>query len=475
MQKGKEVKVNFERGFKKLCVAEEKYGFFQSVYNGIPLWLYGRDRALNIISGITSYEGQTVSSQKINFFNLFVRIFYFLFNFFKLFDNDIVVFTNERHLERDLKTGKYYNPFAELVIDINKNPKKVLIFEFPIPMTRKYRETGYDRYLTIDILLILRQFFSPFSFLYHKVTQKIFEAKLISSGLFNEPEIKDILKRCARSLYSIKCYGIFLKIVRLLNPRAKLIYSCMGGFDKFPGVVEIQPALIIDFQSVYIYPDTPEIKNYLIDKKMLVFSEQTKRLLVENFYREKNIEIIDNPKIKYYFLKNIGDNFFKIKHPKNRIVIVGNWGGSLQKTMKKAVLNIEKNKEKFDDWDIIMVLHPTEKNIYKTFNLKKIKVYENHEVSLWGMLSEAVCTIDITSTVIKESSYFGCFNIILKDEDFDDQRDFIKALAEEYPFKEIVGPEDLVSWFDKNNDKIKKHIIEKNKIMQKNYKYFLNN
>jgi hypothetical protein len=122
-----------------------------------------------------------------------------------------------------------------------------------------------------------------------------------------------------------------------------------------------------------------------------------------------------------------------------------------------------------------MILHPTEENIYKKFNLKKIKVYENHEISLWSALSEAVCTIDISSTVIKESSYFGCFNIILEDENFNDQKDFIKALSDGYQFKEIVKPENIADWFSENKSKIEKHVLEKNKIMQKNYKYFLNN
>ena len=475
MRKGKELNINFKEGFGKLREIEEKYDLFSFVCEGIPLWLYGRDRALNILSGITSYSGQTISTHRINPFNLIGRIFSFFWNFFKLFNSDIIIFTNERHLEKESSIGKYYNPFAEIVLDTKKEAEKILIFEFPIPMTSKYRNIKYNRYLPIDVLLCFRQISYPFFVLFYRKSNKEFEPKLKASGLFNESEVKEILRRCHWSVHSIKCFSLFLRLVKLVNPKARTIYSCMGGFDKFPGVVEIQTALILDFQSVYIYPQTPQIKDYLRDKKMIVLSNQTRDLLVRNGYPENNFSVIDNPKIKYYFLRNVNEEFFEKNNAGNKIVIVGNWGGSLQKIMKKVISDIEQNKENFKDWDISLVLHPTEENTYKDMNLQKIKVYENHEVSLWEKLSLATCTIDISSTVIKESSYFGCFNIIMRDEKFDSQLDFIEALCGDYPFKEIITPENFVNWFSNNSKMLKNHNLTKKEILKDNYKYFKNN
>ena len=163
MQKRKEVRVNFKEGFKKLADLEVQYDLFSIFYEGIPLWLYARDRALNIISGITSYEGQSISSHAIRPVNLVKRVFYCILNFYKIFNNDIIIFTNERHLEKDLQTGEYYNPFAELAVRQNPNAKKFLIFEFPIPMTVKYQKVNYQNYMLLDVFLFFRQIFSPLS------------------------------------------------------------------------------------------------------------------------------------------------------------------------------------------------------------------------------------------------------------------------------------------------------------------------
>ncbi|OGZ64143.1 MAG: hypothetical protein A3A98_04150 [Candidatus Staskawiczbacteria bacterium RIFCSPLOWO2_01_FULL_40_39] len=476
MQKRKEVRVNFKEGFKKLADLEVQYDLFSIFYEGIPLWLYARDRALNIISGITSYEGQSISSHAIRPVNLVKRVFYCILNFYKIFNNDIIIFTNERHLEKDLQTGEYYNPFAELAVRQNPNAKKFLIFEFPIPMTVKYQKVNYQNYMLLDVFLFFRQIFSPLSLFYYRKIKKVFEPKFKASGLFTESEIKELLRRCYYSAYSMVCYGIFLKFIKATNPHAKLIYSCMGGYDKFPGVIEIQPALIIDNQSVYIYPETKYTQNYLKTKKMIVFSEHAKDLLAKNGYTQENISVQGNSKIKFYFIKNINDTILKkVEKVDNKIVIIGNWGGSFLKIIKNLVLDIEKNNELFKNWDISLVLHPAEDNTYKKLHLTKVKVFENHQVSLWGMLSEAVATINIASTVLEESTYFGCYNIILKDIKFSDQTDFVNALCGSYPYKAIVDPEKFIHWFEENQSNIKNHAIQKNKIIKENYEYFLKN
>ncbi len=470
MQQRKEITIDFKKGFELLAGAEEKYGFFETWHEGMPLWLYGRDRALNIVSGITSYSGQTISSHKIRPLNLIARAWHFLANVHKMWGNDLIIFTNERHLEKELSTGKYYNPFAELAIREYREAKKVLVFEFPIPMTQKYRSAVYPRYLPLDFFFFLRQIFSPLAFFYYPRTKKVFAPKLKASGLFTENEITELVRRCYRSAYFITCYRIFLKLVKWLNPRAVAIYSCMGGFDKFPGVIEIQPALITDIHSVYMYPQTPEIKQYLQTRRMVVFSQETKELLARHGYLRENMIVRQNPKIQYYFIKNIHPELLeKIPAPPYELVIVGNWGGSLLGIIKQIVLDIEKNKEVFKDWNISLVLHPAEENTYKQLKLQKVVVFENHKVSLWGKLARAAATIDIGSTVIQESSYFGCYNIILKDEKFESQKDFIDSLCRGYSYKNLVVPQEFIVWFKANEQQLKSHIIEKNKIIKANH------
>lgn len=474
MGKNKEENLKFREGFRKLYKAEEKFDLFNFSCQGIPLWMYARDKALMITSGFNSYKGQSTAFQKIDFINLVKRIFYSLINFYRLFNNDIIVFTNERHLDKDLKTEKYYNPFAELVLSMNGNFKKVLVFEFPIPMTLKYKKINYERYWLLDPLLFLRQIFSPLSLFYYSRIKKEFSPKLRLANLWEDSETKKILKFAAYSAYNINFYAIFLKIIKFINPKAKIFYSCMGGYDKFPEVIEIQPALILDFQSQYIYPQTLAIKNYLKNKKMMVFSQKTKELLLAKGYIEENVSVIDNPKIRFYFLKNLKKDFFeKKKEFDKKIVIIGNWGGGTEEIFKNLVLDMEKNKEIFKNWEISMVLHPTQKNTYKKLNLTKVKIFENHEVSLWEMLSEAVCTVNIASTVLEESTYFGCFNIILKHKSFEDQNDYIELMCKDYIYKTVVVPEEFVDWFKNNKKLIEDQGLYKKEIMEKNYEYFL--
>ncbi len=207
---------------------------------------------------------------------------------------------------------------------MNENFKKVLVFEFPIPMTLKYKKINYERYWLLDPLLFLRQIFSPLSLFYYNRIKKEFARKLHLANLWEDSETKKIFKFCARSAYNIKSYAIFLRIIKFLNPKVKLIYSCMGGFDKFPEVIEIQPALILDSQPQYIYPQVTAIKNYLKNKKMMVFSQKTKKLFLLNGYIRENISIIDNPKIRFFFLKNLKRSSFKKKKEfEKKIVIIG--------------------------------------------------------------------------------------------------------------------------------------------------------
>lgn len=473
MENNKGRKVKLQQGFKKLYEAEGSFNFFKLSFCQIPLWLYARDKALNIISGISSYGAQLYSSQKINIFNLIGRIFYFIFNFYKIFNNDIVVFTNERHLEKHLKTGEYYNPFAELTLNENKGSKKALIFEFPIPMTRKYKKISYKRYLPLDFFLCLKQILSPLSLFYYSRVKKEFSLKFRKVKLWPEKKDKEILLYASYGVFNIRFYSVVLSIIKFLNPKAKAIYSCMGGFDKFPGIIEIQPASITGFNPVYIYPQVQEIKDFLKNRKMVVFSKETKELLFQNGYPKENIQVTFNPKVRFYFLKNLNKDFLKAAF-KNKIVIVGNWGGSLQKIYRDLVLDIEKNKDKLEDWDISLILHPTEENSYKNLNLKKVKVFENYQASLWQMFSEALCTINVVSSSLEESTYFGCFNVIIEDKSFEDQKKLIELLCGNYPYKVIVPPEKLVNWFKDNESMIKNHFSRKREILKKNYEYFKN-
>ena len=468
---GASTKIKIKETFQRLCQIEQDSDFFSLSYNKIPLWVYVREAAMLAASGLIRSSGQTASSQRINLSNLIRRVFYFLINFYKLFGNEVIIFTNERHLELDSNKSRYYNQYAELVLN-DTEFKKVLIFEFPTAMTRQYRRVKYDRYLPLDFVLAIKQVLSPLSFFFSRKIKKEYHDKLQRSNFWRDQEIKKILKLCVSSAYNINYYGVFLKFIKFLNPKAEMIYSCMAGYDKFPEITEIQHGLILDFHAQYIYPKIPALNDYLRQKKMIVFSNDIRDLLIDRGYFSENIKTAPNPKIYFYFLKSLEKDFFQ-KKLSPKILIISDWGGNFQKIFRKIVLEIEKNRKRFKDWEISLILHPTEENVYEDLNLTKVKVFENHEVSLWGILSEAVCIIGINSTVLGEATYFGCFDIILKDKELEDQKYYIDWLCKGYSHKAMVPPEEFIEWFEINEQKIINHLSTKKEIMLKHYEKFL--
>jgi len=466
-------KIKFREAFQNLYRAEKEFGFYDLSYNGIPLWIYPRENASFFMNGVTSFPEQAFAFLRIRPINLLRRCARFFIGLNKIFGNDIIIFVNERHLQWSEKENNFYNQYAELVLEGGVY-KKALIFEFPTSMTTKYKKTKYKKYLPLDLIIAIKRILSPcFLFFYPKINREFYQ-KIKKANLWQEKDIKKILRFSAMQAYGIKYYGIFLRLIKLLNPKAKLIYSCMAGYDKFPEVIEIQHGVIGDYHCQYIYPLVPQIKEYLQNKKIIVFSDKIKKLLTDNGYLAENVEVRPNPKIYFYFLKNVKKDFFKQVSEKKEIVIIGGFGGNIQETLKNFILNIEKNKEKFENWDVSIVLHPSEKNVYKNLRLKKVQVFENQEVSLWEMLCNAVCIASVCSTVMEEATYFGCFEIIIPNKDLEDQENAIEWLCGDYHYKTIVSSDDFPKWFKDNEEKIINHWKQKKEIMKKNYNYFQN-
>jgi len=466
-----ELKLKIKESSIKLWEAEKRLDFFSYKCCGIPLWIYPRIKALNMINGVNDLGGQTDGFIKMNFLNILGRIFYFFLKLPHIFANDVIIFTNERYLGLDKKSGKFFNSMAEAVI-VDSHAKKPLIFEFPSFTTLKYKKTKYKSYIPLDFFLGLKEAFLFLSFFYKPKIKKEFFLKLTKSGLWTEAEVKKLINLLSHYAYDISCYAIFLNLIKLLNPRAKLVYSCVAGYDKFPDVVEIQHGLIVAFHAQCFFPLGYSIKEYVENKKTIVFSEQAKKMFLENGYTKENTVILSNPKVAVYFLNNINEEFLERqkKSSKNRVVIISSLG-DVPSILKKVLLDIEKNKEQLEKWDFSLVLHPSEKNTYRDMGLTKVKVFENYQVSLWEMLAESLCVVVIASSVIEEATYFGCFEIILKDETMEDQKDYINSLAGNYPFKDIVLPQEFVKWLLANEKKIIMHRNKKVELMEKNYNY----
>lgn len=472
MKDARERAINVKDTFQKLCRAEESLIFFQFSLCGIPVWIYPRERALLAAANMTRPGEQSFSAQRINWVNLLKRLFYFLVNIYKLADNDLIIFTNERHLQKSPREGGYYNPYAELVLE-KKKAKRALIFEFPTPMTSKFRQAKYPRYLPLDFFLVLKQVFSPLARFYARKVKQEFGPKLFQANLWSKEAREELLRFTVWSAYNIKVYYLFLRFIKALNPKAKLFYSCIGGFDKFPEVIEIQHGVIHEIHSQYIFPQTSAILPYLKSKKTIVFSQRVKDLFVRNGYLPENIEVEPNSKIKFYFRETLGPRSQSLPLSSKKMVIVSDWGGHQHQIFKQFVLEIERNKELFQGWEIPLVLHPTEKNVYKGLNLTKVKVFENHQISLWQELAQALCMVTISSTVLEEAAYFGCFDIVLEDKEFLDQKTYLDWLIADYPHKVAVAPNRFIEWFKENKERLISHFPTKKKIISENYQRFL--
>ena len=466
-------KVKDREAFQALCEAEKKFDFYNISYNKIPLWSCSREHAAFYINGSTSFPETISVSFKIRPINLFKRFIRFFIGLNKMFGNDIIIFVNERHLQWSSQENNFYNQYVELVLE--KNPhKKALIFEFPTSMLTRYKKIKYEKYLPLDFIVAVKRILSFCHLLFYPKIKRNFYPKIKRADLLQKKDIKKVLKFTARQAYSINTYGVFLEIIKLLNPRAKLIYSCMAAYDKFPEVIEIQHGQINDIHCQYVFPDVVPMREYLKNKKIVVFSEKIKKLLVDNGYSTQNVEVRPNPKVYFYFLKNIQKDFFDETVRPKEIVIIGGFAGTIQETTKNFVLGIEKNREKFKDWNVSLILHPSEKNAYKDLKLTKVKVFENYEVSLWEMLSNAVCIASVCSSVIEEATYFGCFEIIIENKEMEDQEFIVNWMCGGYPYKININFDDFPKWFEKNENRIINHWQKKMEIMKKNHDYFQN-
>lgn len=465
------LKIN--ESIKKIWEAEKRFDLFSYKCCDIPLWIYPRIKALNMFDGAIDIGGQTDGAIKMNFLNILARIFYFFLKLPRFFGNDVIIFSNERYLDLDKKTGKYFNSMAELAI-MDSGSKKPLIFEFPSFTTKKYKNTKYKSYVPLDIFLGVKEAFLFLAFVFKPKIKKEFLSKLASSGLWTKADIEKLIYFLSHYAYDIFCYAISLKIIKLLNPNAKMIYSCIAGYDKLPDVVEIQHGLIVDLHIQLFFPQTDSIKEYIENKKTIVFSEQAKQKLLSNGYTSENTVVLPNPKVSVYFSNNIDKQFLESqkKSNKNQIVIISSLG-NVPNILKKLLSDIEKNKDRLEKWDFSLVLHPSEKNTYNDMELTKTKVFENYQVSLWDLLANSLCVVVIASSVIEEAQYFGCFEIILKNEIMEDQEDYVRELAGNYTFKNMVLPSDFVKWFNQNEQKMILHRNNKLEIMEKNYNFFV--
>ncbi|MFA5948308.1 MAG: hypothetical protein WC806_05085 [Candidatus Gracilibacteria bacterium] len=467
-------KVKMKEAFEKIFEAEKRFDLFSYKCCNIPLWIYPRIRAMNMIDGVNDFGYQTEGFIKMNFLNILGRIFYFFINFYRFIGNDVIIFSNERYLDLDKKNGKYFSSMAEGAI-LDSHAKKPLIFEFPSFTTKKYKKTKYKSYIPLDFFLALKEIFLFLSFFYNWKIKKEFSSKLTSSGLWNKNEVKELMSFMSHYAYDINVCKFFLRIIKFLNPKAKLVYSCVAAYDKFPDVVEIQHGLIIDFHAQLFFPLETSIKEYIKNKKTIVFSEKSKKMLLLNGYTDENTIILPNPKASVYFQNNINRQFFENQKmsDENKIVMISSLG-SVPNILKRLILDIEKNKEHLEKWDFSLIMHPSEKNTYKDLAPSKVKVFENHQVSLWDLLANSLCIIVVASSVIEEAKHFGCFEIIISDETMEDQKDYVKALAEDYPFKEVISPENFIEWFKTNEEKIILHRKKKLELMKENYSNFQN-
>lgn len=464
-----ELRLNRKETIMKIWEAERRFDLFSYKCRKIPLWIYPRIKASNMINGVNDLGGQTDGFIKINFLNILQRLFYFFLKLPQLFGNDVIVFSNERYLDMDKKSGKYFNSMAEAAI-VDSHAKEPLIFEFPSSTTLKYKETKYKSYVPMDLFLAIKEAFLFLAFFYRPKIKKEFFSKLTESSLWTETDVKKLINLLSHYAYDISFYSIFLNLIKILNPRANLIYSCVAGYDKFPDVVEIQHGLVVPFHAQCFFPLLDSVKEYVKNKKTIVFSVEAKKMFLSNGYTDKNTTVLPNPKVSFYFLNNIDRQFFENskKLNLNHVVMISSLG-NVPDIFKKLILDIEKNKEYLKEWDFSLVMHPSEKNTYGQMALSKVKVFENHQVSLWDMLARSLCVVVIASSVIEEAKYFGCFEVILEDEAMEDQKDYVQSLAGSYAFKNMVKPEEFIEWFFANGKSIISHRAKKLELMEKNY------
>lgn len=457
-----------KEAFKKLLKIEEKLHLWEHQYKDQLLWPIVRGECFEYLSGSVIHEKISVTRgqstlinilKRIFFFlinaqklyggdvilNIFKRIFFFLINSPKLYGNNLIFLMKERQLVKT-DNSNFINPYIDLILTEEKK-KNYLILESPHLFSDRYKKVTYKKYIPFDLFLLLRLLFKSFLKVGHKERKKI-KNKIRKIPKIDAKQKNDLYNNYIRAKGDIFSRIILYKFLRLLNPGAKIYYS-PGFMDKINDQnesninVEVQHSMIPDTNTNYIIPKNKHTKKILENKKMIVFQEQVKELLVNQGYLAKNIILKKHPLLKSFFT-NLTKNDFKIKNKKIKVLIIGS-AAERQHRMLNDFINQINNLgiANLKYFEIELLFHP--KDVHDDYIKSTHVKYSSDNENLYKKLLMADIVVSPGSTVLHEATYFGCFNLILIGKD-DSSSNSPEWPCKDYDFYKVVNFKKAGEW-----------------------------
>lgn len=419
-------------GLEKLYDFEKKYSFLYEIeWNGVPVYTCFRDSVSLILSGEANNDEAEYQVEKGKIY--LRRIWDSFWKIRKLKKAKTLIFTSTM-FRRDY--GR--NLAAEYLMD--KYPDGA-VFEWPsrtdLYDTAYFQDDRKDRYCPLDFYILLYKFYGKLHrkeavklendcreqlkhfFARAKDPENSYEKKVISlllrempvsyaSTAISQRVFAKLFKNYDNIQYAIDFWG---------SARENIIPILSGQFE----AIELQHGIITAFHPGYIYPSDANKKcKRFFDRKMLLYGEATKKLLMEkSVFTEEQIEVIGNPRILKY-KQEFGENSEKRQYilftsqPFEQDVK----GATYYSEMIPFLQSIQKQLETDDKWrkyQLVIKLHPREnngiKNRYKE-SIPECEVFDN-TTPLYELLGKSFLHLTANSTTLYEAALFDTPTVLL--------------------------------------------------------------
>lgn len=404
---------------------EKKYPFLYGIeVNGFPVYTCFRDELSLVLSGKDQEKNTVLEKEKGRIYpKRMVDSFFKMIRFRKA---KTLVFTSTM-FRRDY--GR--NLAAEYLID--QYPDTV-IFEWP-SRTKAY-DTAYFKdkirykYCPLDYYVLVYKIYSK---LHKKERSKLenqcgsslkkaFEDASIPKTDTEKKAIELLIKEMPVSYAStVISHKVFRKLFSKYkyidyavdfwgSARENIIPVLPGKFE----TIELQHGIITECHPGYIYSaEANHICKQFFDRKLLVYGENTKQILVKNsIFVKEQIEVIGNPRIFRYKQE------YGVSHKNKKYILFTSQpfeqdvrGNKyyceiipyLQKIQRKIELD-----DKWGKYKLAIKLHPRENNGVKELYADAIPgcVLFDNATQLYELLGESFVHITVSSTTLYEAALF---------------------------------------------------------------------
>ncbi len=436
------------QALERLAQLEIELNLWERQYRSTPLWLYGRLPCMNTLAGVTLHWRQ----HQIHFRGLVRRLVQGFRSIRHRFSGrtDMVVL-NERHLSFDHHAGHEFH----YIIDALRLPDgSYSLHEYPNYFSTRSCRTEYgNQYHLLDLWVLVKAGFvvAMQPLVRRRITRWFADLR----RHFSPQDCRTIFTAISMGYAHLIFDDAMLRILKRLNRSLRTVYTCMGFFtnsvDNSSGidVIEIQHGIIPPDHVMYVLPINRYTRPFLRSKKMVLWDDKTRQMLVDHGYEQSNVTLLPRSRLKVYLQRNRAAVQRFLQHSRSddkevRLLVVSQGdqmtaraisafldtlaaGTSDQTITVQTTILLHPNQAKspFDDWPEVLV--------------------EKNRGQLYDLLLAADAVVGTYSTVLGEASDFHNFVISLTDESRN--CDYcVQWLIGDYEDKLVDRPREAAGW-----------------------------